>query len=80
MNKISSTAEFWDLLQRAVGVQSYKFLCMHAQFQLCHTVQRVFSFSFIWQVHRAPWWLPVKRATWRHPEGPESTINGRYME
>ncbi|XP_029412772.1 formylglycine-generating enzyme isoform X6 [Nannospalax galili] len=25
-------------------------------------------------VAAAPWWLPVKGADWRHPEGPESTI------
>ncbi|KAK6621713.1 Formylglycine-proteinrating enzyme [Polyplax serrata] len=25
-------------------------------------------------VARAPWWLPVKGADWRHPEGPDSTI------
>ena len=22
----------------------------------------------------APWWLPVKGITWRHPEGPDSTV------
>lgn len=27
-------------------------------------------------VARAPWWLPVKGADWRHPEGPDSTISG----
>lgn len=30
------------------------------------------------QIHQAvaaaPWWLPVKGADWRHPEGPDSTI------
>ncbi|XP_055484609.1 formylglycine-generating enzyme isoform X2 [Psammomys obesus] len=30
------------------------------------------------QIHQAvaaaPWWLPVKGANWRHPEGPDSTI------
>ncbi|XP_011915334.1 PREDICTED: sulfatase-modifying factor 1 isoform X2 [Cercocebus atys] len=25
----------------------------------------------------APWWLPVKGANWRHPEGPDSTIQHR---
>lgn len=25
-------------------------------------------------VARTPWWLPVKGATWRHPEGPDSNI------
>lgn len=25
-------------------------------------------------VTQAPWWLPVRRATWRHPEGPDSNI------
>uniref|UniRef100_A0A8D2E3L0 Sulfatase modifying factor 1 n=1 Tax=Sciurus vulgaris TaxID=55149 RepID=A0A8D2E3L0_SCIVU len=25
-------------------------------------------------VAAAPWWLPVKGANWRHPEGPDSTI------
>lgn len=25
-------------------------------------------------VAEAPWWLPVKQATWQHPEGPDSNI------
>ncbi|XP_049622258.1 formylglycine-generating enzyme [Suncus etruscus] len=25
-------------------------------------------------VAAAPWWLPVKGASWRHPEGPDSTL------
>ncbi|KAK2091534.1 Formylglycine-proteinrating enzyme [Saguinus oedipus] len=29
------------------------------------------------QVAAAPWWLPVKGANWRHPEGPDSTIRHR---
>ncbi|KAL2091470.1 hypothetical protein ACEWY4_013733 [Coilia grayii] len=28
-------------------------------------------------VAAAPWWLPVKGANWRHPEGPGSTISDR---
>ncbi|KAG7201484.1 hypothetical protein KM043_004243 [Ampulex compressa] len=28
-------------------------------------------------VAQAPWWLPVKNATWRHPEGPDSNIGSR---
>ncbi|XP_064154798.1 formylglycine-generating enzyme isoform X1 [Anguilla rostrata] len=28
-------------------------------------------------VAAAPWWLPVKGANWRHPEGPDSTITDR---
>ncbi|XP_015601824.1 sulfatase-modifying factor 1 isoform X2 [Cephus cinctus] len=28
-------------------------------------------------VAQAPWWLPVKHASWRHPEGPSSNISGR---
>ena len=28
-------------------------------------------------VKDAPWWLPVKGADWRHPEGPDSTIEGK---
>ncbi|CAN7937620.1 unnamed protein product [Ixodes hexagonus] len=28
-------------------------------------------------VAAAPWWLPVKGANWRHPEGPDSTISHR---
>lgn len=28
-------------------------------------------------VARAPWWLPVKGADWRHPEGPDSSITGK---
>uniref|UniRef100_A0A286XC54 Sulfatase modifying factor 1 n=1 Tax=Cavia porcellus TaxID=10141 RepID=A0A286XC54_CAVPO len=29
------------------------------------------------EVAAAPWWLPVKGANWRHPEGPDSTIQHR---
>jgi sulfatase modifying factor 1 len=25
-------------------------------------------------VQDAPWWLPVKGANWRHPEGPDSDV------
>uniref|UniRef100_A0A4W3IS84 Sulfatase modifying factor 1 n=1 Tax=Callorhinchus milii TaxID=7868 RepID=A0A4W3IS84_CALMI len=28
-------------------------------------------------VAEAPWWLPVKGASWRHPEGPDSNITNR---
>lgn len=28
-------------------------------------------------VAAAPWWLPVKGANWRHPEGPDSNIRDR---
>ncbi|MBN3326572.1 SUMF1 enzyme, partial [Atractosteus spatula] len=28
-------------------------------------------------VAAAPWWLPVKGANWRHPEGPDSNISDR---
>uniref|UniRef100_A0A8C5JMQ8 Sulfatase modifying factor 1 n=1 Tax=Junco hyemalis TaxID=40217 RepID=A0A8C5JMQ8_JUNHY len=28
-------------------------------------------------VAAAPWWLPVKGASWRHPEGPGSSISSR---
>ncbi|XP_038054416.1 formylglycine-generating enzyme-like [Patiria miniata] len=28
-------------------------------------------------VAAAPWWLPVKGADWRHPEGPDTDINDR---
>ena len=28
-------------------------------------------------VSGAPWWLPVERADWRHPEGPGSDIEKR---
>ncbi|EFN76774.1 sulfatase-modifying factor 1 isoform X1 [Harpegnathos saltator] len=28
-------------------------------------------------VAEAPWWLPVKKATWQHPEGPDSNITSR---
>lgn len=29
-------------------------------------------------VAEAPWWLPVKEATWQHPEGPDSNITCKY--
>ncbi|XP_019355347.2 formylglycine-generating enzyme isoform X2 [Alligator mississippiensis] len=28
-------------------------------------------------VAAAPWWMPVKGANWRHPEGPDSNISNR---
>ncbi|KAJ1527008.1 hypothetical protein ONE63_008552 [Megalurothrips usitatus] len=28
-------------------------------------------------VAAAPWWVPVKGADWRHPEGPDSDLEGR---
>jgi len=28
-------------------------------------------------VAAAPWWLPVDKADWKHPEGPDSNINNR---
>ncbi|XP_064523198.1 formylglycine-generating enzyme isoform X1 [Pseudopipra pipra] len=28
-------------------------------------------------VAAAPWWLPVKGANWKHPEGPDSSISSR---
>ncbi|XP_054026129.1 formylglycine-generating enzyme isoform X3 [Dryobates pubescens] len=28
-------------------------------------------------VAAAPWWLPVKGANWKHPEGPDSSISNR---
>ncbi|CAH1779519.1 unnamed protein product [Owenia fusiformis] len=28
-------------------------------------------------VAAAPWWLPVKKADWRHPEGPDTSLEGR---
>jgi len=31
------------------------------------------------QVAAAPWWLPVKGADWRHPEGVDSDIAGRCV-
>ncbi|XP_036074368.1 formylglycine-generating enzyme isoform X5 [Rousettus aegyptiacus] len=30
-------------------------------------------------VAAAPWWLPVKGADWRHPEGPDSTVAHRLF-
>ena len=29
-------------------------------------------------VKAAPWWLPVKGATWRQPEGRDSNIDGKF--
>uniref|UniRef100_A0A8C0QDT9 Sulfatase modifying factor 1 n=2 Tax=Canis lupus familiaris TaxID=9615 RepID=A0A8C0QDT9_CANLF len=31
------------------------------------------STGYLTEVAAAPWWLPVKGANWRHPEGPDST-------
>uniref|UniRef100_A0A673LJN1 Sulfatase-modifying factor enzyme-like domain-containing protein n=1 Tax=Sinocyclocheilus rhinocerous TaxID=307959 RepID=A0A673LJN1_9TELE len=33
--------------------------------------------GFVEGVAAAPWWSPVKGADWRHPEGPDSTIEHR---
>ncbi|XP_015442654.1 sulfatase-modifying factor 1 [Pteropus alecto] len=32
------------------------------------------STGYLTEVAAAPWWLPVKGADWRHPEGPDSTV------
>lgn len=31
-------------------------------------------------VAQAPWWLPVKQASWQHPEGPDSNITCMYRD
>lgn len=31
-------------------------------------------------VAHAPWWLPVKGADWRHPEGPDSNITCKRLD
>ena len=31
-------------------------------------------------VAAAPWWLPVQGADWRHPEGPDSDVDGQYPQ
>lgn len=31
-------------------------------------------------VAEAPWWLPVKEATWQHPEGSDSNITCKYTK
>ena len=33
--------------------------------------------GFYYQVAAAPWWLPVKGAYWKNPEGPDSVIKDR---
>ncbi|KAF6101303.1 sulfatase modifying factor 1 [Phyllostomus discolor] len=33
--------------------------------------------GYLTEVAAAPWWLPVKGADWRHPEGPDSTVAHR---
>ncbi|XP_020035655.2 formylglycine-generating enzyme isoform X4 [Castor canadensis] len=30
--------------------------------------------GYLTEVAAAPWWLPVKGANWKHPEGPDSTV------
>ncbi|XP_055662262.1 formylglycine-generating enzyme isoform X2 [Falco peregrinus] len=35
------------------------------------------STGYITEVAAAPWWLPVKGANWKHPEGPDSSISNR---
>ncbi len=37
----------------------------------------LFDFLFFLQVANAPWWLPVEGASWKHPEGPGTTIEDR---
>lgn len=29
-------------------------------------------------VAQAPWWIPVKQASWQHPEGPDSNITCKH--
>ena len=33
--------------------------------------------KLIFQVDGAPWWLPVKGANWKNPEGPGSNLINR---
>lgn len=40
--------------------------------------QKILILSFCYQVAAAPWWLPVKGANWKHPDGPDSNIIDRY--
>lgn len=40
--------------------------------------KNVANCHFCYQVAAAPWWLPVKGANWKHPDGPDSNITGRY--
>ncbi|XP_068265041.1 formylglycine-generating enzyme isoform X2 [Nyctibius grandis] len=35
------------------------------------------STGYVTEVAAAPWWLPVKGANWKHPEGPDSSISNR---
>lgn len=55
------------------------------------TEAEIFGDSFVFQlflskntlksitqaVKNAPWWVPVRGANWKHPEGKDSNINGR---
>jgi len=57
------------------------------------TEAEVFGDSFVFQlflsktilksitqsVKDAPWWVPVKGANWKHPEGEDSNINGNIL-
>lgn len=40
-------------------------------------VSTYFRLSMCRQVAAAPWWLPVKGANWKHPEGQGSNITDR---
>jgi len=33
------------------------------------------SCNFVFEVAAAPWWLPVNDTDWRHPYGPDTTID-----
>lgn len=35
--------------------------------------------SITQSVKDAPWWVPVKGANWKHPEGEDSNINGNTL-
>lgn len=57
------------------------------------TEAEIFGDSFVFQlflsertlksitqaVKDAPWWVPVKSANWKHPEGVDSNISGKYL-
>jgi hypothetical protein len=42
-------------------------------------IKSVNRLLFYLQVAAAPWWLPVKQANWRQPEGPDTDIKNRWV-
>lgn len=70
-----------------ISISAVLFITVHSRWALWRVYktgkrlvvsQKILILSFCCQVAAAPWWLPVKGANWKHPDGPDSNIIDRY--